>query len=85
MSIQAITPIDSNKSLNSINNLKQNKQNFVPESEPLIPESIELENDEFENSNSPKMLEAKYDLACRLAAYYKTQYNCLTKDGSCVA
>lgn len=28
--------------------------------------------------------EQKYELACRVAAYYKTQYENLLKEGSCV-
>lgn len=35
--------------------------------------------------NSPSALEAKYDLACRLAAFYKTQYEQLLNEGSVVA
>lgn len=31
----------------------------------------------------PRTVEQKYDFACRLAAYYKTQYENLLKNGSC--
>jgi hypothetical protein len=30
-------------------------------------------------------LEVKYDFACRLAAYYKTQYEKLLSQGECIA
>ena len=30
-------------------------------------------------------MEQKYDLACRLAAYYKTQYEALKENGCCMA
>ena len=30
-------------------------------------------------------MEQKYDLACRIAAYYKTQYESLLEKGSCIA
>ena len=29
--------------------------------------------------------EQKYELACRVAAYYKTQYENLLKNGNCIA
>lgn len=32
----------------------------------------------------PKTLEQKYDFACRLAAYYKTKYDQLLKNGGVV-
>lgn len=31
------------------------------------------------------VLEQKYDLACRLAAYYKLQYDALKENGCCMA
>ena len=31
------------------------------------------------------VMEQKYDLACRLAAYYKTQYEALKENGCCMA
>jgi hypothetical protein len=35
--------------------------------------------------HTPAALESKYDLACRLAAFYKTQYEQLLNEGSVVA
>ncbi|MBQ4122782.1 hypothetical protein IJD44_03545 [bacterium] len=39
--------------------------------------------DTFESQNT-SILEQKYDLACRIAAYYKTQYEQLLKNGGVV-
>jgi len=33
----------------------------------------------------PETLEKKYNMACLLAAYYKTQYEALSKQGCCNA
>ena len=39
-----------------------------------------------EQSNSDTFVMAKkYDLACRLAAYYKLQYDALKENGCCMA
>ena len=39
-----------------------------------------------QNINSDMfVMEQKYDLACRLAAYYKTQYEALKENGCCMA
>ena len=39
-----------------------------------------------QNINSDAFVaEQKYDLACRLAAYYKTQYEALKENGCCMA
>ncbi len=35
--------------------------------------------------SEPGTLEQKYDMACLLAAYYKTQYEALAKQGNCNA
>ncbi len=40
--------------------------------------------DSFVNSDS-SVLEKKYNLACQVAAYYKTQYENLLKNGECIA
>lgn len=46
-------------------------------------EEVAQNGDSFKTDRST--LEQKYDLACRLAAYYKTQYEKLLKSGSVVA
>lgn len=40
--------------------------------------------DIFVNSDT-EILEKKYNLACQVAAYYKTQYENLLKNGNCLA
>ncbi len=35
--------------------------------------------------DSFQCLEAKYDFACRVAAYYKAEYENLCKNGACIA
>ena len=37
------------------------------------------------NLQDPSITEQKYNLACRVAAYYKTQYENLLKNGSIIA
>lgn len=41
-------------------------------------------NDSMETSET-EMLQKKYDFACQLAAFYKTKYDELSKNGSCNA
>ena len=48
------------------------------------PETTALLLDVFSTENCCEM-EQKYDVACRLAAYYKMQYENLLKTGSVVA
>ena len=43
------------------------------------------ENGDFFDLQDPRTTEQKYDFACRLAAYYKTQYENLLKNGGCDA
>lgn len=49
--------------------------------------SQKVDNSQAEQADSftPSNLEQKYDLACRIAAYYKTQYEQLLKNGNCIA
>ncbi len=47
-------------------------------------DSVSLNEDELVLSDN-SILEQKYDLACRLAAYYKTQCQQLLENGSCLA
>lgn len=44
-----------------------------------------VSNDVFSKDNSIDYLSAKYDFACRLAAFYKGKYETLAKDGACLA
>lgn len=74
--------------IQAINNAVQ-----VPPCQPIKPEysthsfakkNVEQGNaDTFSSQN--KNIEEKFDLACRLAAYYKTQYENLLKTGGVIA
>lgn len=49
------------------------------------PQKIENSPAEQADTFTPNNIEQKYDLACRVAAYYKTQYEELLKNGNCIA
>ncbi|MCD7739723.1 MAG: hypothetical protein LUH11_00015 [Candidatus Gastranaerophilales bacterium] len=84
MKVQAVN------SMMSANNSRNAKQvNFekrkTSEIEPILESVInEPENDTYTQSE-PYTIEQKYDLACRLAAYYKTQYEQLSEGIGCIA
>ncbi len=52
-----------------------------------VPNNKEKENNDNKDSFSSetKILEQKYNTACHLAAYYKTKYESLIKNGNCIA
>lgn len=56
-------------------------------SKKSMPDFYELpcENGDVFMLEDPRTVEQKYDFACRLAAYYKTQYENLLKNGGCDA
>lgn len=75
--------------INSVNSAMpvQACQPIKPEAEKKSFKSIKAADiyadDTFESQDS-QVLEQKYDFACRLAAYYKTQYEKLLKTGGIV-
>ncbi len=79
MSIQAITGVN-NKPVEINKKPELNIVAFEP-----MDSDIPQETDILINSQSPEILEAKYDFACRLAAYYKQQYDNLKQTGYCIA
>ncbi len=85
MEIQAVKPIHSNQAESYLASVSPVKKVVV---QPNIDNDKNCNNaccDIFENSYSPDLIEKKYDLACRLAAYYKNQYEKLSQNGCCVA
>lgn len=78
MNIQAVS--SANKML-SCQPIKQIE--FAKRPTPTIIEDPATSEDTFTSDTST--LAQKYDLACRLAAYYKNQYETLLKEGSIVA
>ena len=71
MKIQAITPVSTTQSVNRVDFAKKIKKNEAP--------SIPVQNQD------TKVLAEKYDTACYVAAYYKTQYENLLNNGCCEA
>lgn len=68
MQIQACQPIKP----------EFNKQSFKS-----TPADFTNRNDSFDFQD-PQTMEQKYDFACRLAAYYKTKYDQLLKNGGVI-
>lgn len=67
---------------------KINQAQCVKNSSDYVPERFSFkqdvkDKDSFQSFTNEKALEAKYDLACRLAAYYKSNYEKLAKEGCC--
>ena len=69
MKIQAITPVSVTQPVNRVDFSKNKK---------VVP-SIPLQ------SKESQVIADKYDTACLVAAYYKTQYENLLKNGCCEA
>ena len=82
MAIPAISMVGSVQAFQAANN--KSKVNSENEIYCRCNEESK-ECDTFENSSSEKVLAAKYDLACRVAAYYKKSYENLLEKGSCIA
>ncbi len=79
MKIQALNsaiPVQSCQPIKQVEFAK--RRSPIEIKDPLGDEDIYTPQD-------PATMEQKYDLACRLAAYYKTQYENLLKNGSVVA
>ena len=80
MKLNAINAVNSAINCQPLKNVAFSKKQ-APEAAPeqfLSADVVVLE-------HTPSALEAKYDLACRLAAFYKTQYEQLLNEGSVVA
>lgn len=76
------------QSVSSVNNSQPLRQvSAVPLRSTTTPSSTPLRNfQSFSADNSytqTQQLQQKYDLACQLAAYYKTKYEELSKKGNC--
>ncbi len=76
MKIQAINSIQSCQPIKQVGFAKKAKK-------PVIIENPANGKDSFTSNQTTT--EQKYDLACRIAAYYKTQYENLLLNGYCEA
>ena len=77
MNIPAINSAMSSVFAQPVNNVGFSKQqSSVVQNNPRAEQNI--------NSDT-FVMEQKYDLACRLAAYYKTKYEELKENGCCKA
>ena len=76
MKIQAVNSISNCTPVKPVEFTKRKQK-------PVITEAPALQDDLF--SSSQNVTEQKYNFACRLAAYYKTQYEELLKTGVCNA
>lgn len=82
MKIQAISPMMSTVSAQPIKPISFNRESA--QQEFLKTQTFGEESDIYTPSD-PETLEQKYDIACRLAAFYKHQYESLAKNGNCIA
>ena len=78
MNISAINSINSALACQPIRKINFTQKQPI---EPKEPVKESGDSSSFSTSN----LQQKYDLACRLAAYYKLQYESLAKNGYCEA
>ncbi len=76
MKIQAVNSISSCTPVKPVEFTKRKQK-------PVVTEAPALQEDLF--SSSKDITEQKYNFACRIAAYYKTQYENLLKAGYCLA
>ncbi len=76
MKIQAVNSISNCTPVKPVEFAKRKQK-------PVVKETPAIKEDSF--SSSQNITEQKYNFACRLAAYYKTQYENLLKTGSCLA
>ncbi len=82
MRIQSINP---SMSVNSCQPIKQVE--FARKKSPEVELSSVLKQDVFDEEikQDSYTIDQKYNLACLLAAYYKTQYEQLAKQNGCLA
>ncbi len=77
MKIQAINPVHNCQPIKQVEFGKRSKKINLNEAIQNSPDFFQAED--------KTITEQKYDLACRIAAYYKTQYENLLKNGTCEA
>lgn len=80
MKLNAINAVNSAINCQPLRNVA-----FSKKQAPEVASEQFLTTDVVVLEHTPSALEAKYDLACRLAAFYKTQYEQLLNEGSVVA
>ncbi|MBQ9246544.1 hypothetical protein IJ182_09790 [bacterium] len=82
MKIQAISPVMSNMASQPIRPVS-----FAGRKAPEIylKEQTFNDPDDFSSVTSKDTAEQQLDIACRIAAYYKTKYEQLLENGSCMA
>ena len=80
MNIQAINSVLASRSCQPIKAVSFARNVEKPE-QPLA----ETPDTDTFTPNQTGSVEQKYNMACLLAAYYKTQYEALTKQGACNA
>ena len=83
MNIQAIGSISSTVSAQPIKPVSFKREDAPREF--LRSQTFGEESDSFVNNSDPEIMAQKYDIACRLAAYYKNQYENLVNEGGCLA
>lgn len=76
MKVQSINSAMSSVFAQPVSNIEFSKHSSSVKSNPREQQALDC--DTF-------VMEQKYDLACRLAAYYKTQYEALKENGCCMA
>lgn len=79
MNIQAVNAVTSARACQPIKPVSFEKK----AQKPSFTKEV-LADDKFAPSK-PATLEQKYDMACLLAGYYKTQYESLLQKGNCIA
>ena len=77
MQIQSINAINSMSRVNPVS-----KVDFEKRKTPQTEGNNEIKDSFISSSDN---INQKYDIACRLAAFYKNQYDNLVKEGSCQA
>lgn len=80
MNVQAI-----NSAMSSVLCQPVNRVEFARREAPSKHKEMSVEKTDSFASSDPYTMEQKYNLACRLAAYYKTQYEALLENGCCIA
>ena len=83
MNIQAIGSISSTVSAQPIKPVSFKREDAPREF--LRSQTFGEEHDTFVNNSDPEIMSQKYDIACRLAAYYKNKYESLAQNGNCIA
>lgn len=80
MKIQAITSAMSAYCCQPVSRVE-----FSRKKSPEINNEPKVQSADIFAPSDMSTMEQKYDLACRIAAYYKTQYEQLLQQGNCIA